>query len=112
MIVRCVRSICSRTGGHGPARALLIIRKQRHKFRCKIQTFSSRLPTRVGVVWDLEGGGGLPQANAPPQKLHSGRGTRRRRALHSFHLEGIVRARWESGRWVAARVDLLSDQFC
>ena len=35
MIVRCVRSICSRTGGHGPARALLIIRKQRHKFRCK-----------------------------------------------------------------------------
>ena len=28
MIVRCVRSICSRTGGHGPARALLIIRKQ------------------------------------------------------------------------------------
>ena len=50
MIVRCVRSICSRTGGHGPARALLIIRKQRHKFRCKIQTFSARLPTRVGVV--------------------------------------------------------------
>ena len=53
MIVRLVRSICSRTGGHGPARALLIIRKQRHKFRCKIQTFSSRLPTRVGVVWDV-----------------------------------------------------------
>ena len=65
MIVRLLRSICSRTGGHGPARALLIIRKQRHKFRCKIQTFSSRLPTRVGVVWD-----GLPQGNAPPQKLH------------------------------------------
>ena len=36
----------------------------------------------------------------------------RRLPSHSFHLEGIVRAQWESGRWVAAPQALLSVWFC
>ena len=68
MIVQAGRSIDGWTGEgqsgeklDGPPRALLII--QRSHTQSKIQTFSA--PELV-----LCGTSGLPQANAPPQKLH------------------------------------------
>ena len=119
MIVQADRSIERLDRGERPTlRSLNDLQRKAKQNSNFLRAFRPELVLVCGTA-------GLPQANAPPQKLHSGRETSappccipsatqcsEEKPRHTIHLEGIVRAQWESGRWVAAPQGWLSVQFC
>ena len=119
MIVQANRSIERLDRRARPTSRSLNYLQRKAKAKLKL---SPRLPSSIGVVWDVRittsqrAATKAPfrprETSAPPSCcIPFATQCSGEKPAHTFHLEGIVCAQWESGRWVAAPQDSVLSTF-